>query len=295
MLTLQRVLYKYHRLLFLSHTVVVAILCLAPIFLLRFFPIETSFFSVYFLLHVLCVVGFCQNIGLVHEFAHRTPFSKNFPFLNWLILLFFHSLGGLRTSMTIFLHLSHHRNLGKPDDPDRNGYTEHTLTRKDRLLYLFFIGPMRKWWAPVDVETGWKKLSEEERLQLSRRNFFECIFLAALHLLLLMILQTTYFHLLFCLILANIFSNLREMTEHGQGQLGKAAYVNMKPGIIGLLFFSTPGFWYHGTHHQHPHIPYWQLPFSSRLPDLIPANRLQIEAVPFLYRSSYFKYLWWGK
>lgn len=278
MASIRDFLFRHSGKLFILHTLLVGVFCLVPSFMIHYMDLNAS----WRFLHLFTLIGFCQNIGLIHEFAHRP--------LHLMIARFYHALGGLRYSYAKLLHIDHHRYLGTSQDPDRNGYTEHTLTRSDRFLYLIFIGPLRNLWAPVDLTAALVRLPHAARIQLHREKIIDLLLLISIHLGLLLTLKTEYLWLFASLLVANILSNLREMTEHGRGSKGSAAYVNVRPSVVGVLFLSTPGFWFHGTHHQHPHIPYWMLPSE--------ANRQMaphvLHELPFLERSSYWRYLWGG-
>src|SRR5512145_1895520 len=68
----------------------------------------------------VATVAWCQNIGLVHHFAHHLPRGPRWLSLN--TARFLHALGGLPFTSTRLAHRLHHAHLGTPLDPDRLGY-----------------------------------------------------------------------------------------------------------------------------------------------------------------------------
>lgn len=86
----------------------------------------------------------------------------------------------------------------------------------------------------------------------------ERVYNVVLHLVLLILLREEYWAVFAALLAANVLSNIREVSEHGD--FGKAAYVNLKFNIFSLLFLATPGFWNHGVHHMHPEVHYLSSP-----------------------------------
>ena len=228
------------------------------------------------------LIGFCQNIGIMHEFAHRLPTGpKRVGF--WLARLM-HSLGGLKFHRARLAHRFHHQYLGTEMDPDRLGYRT-TTTLFDRVKYLLFIGPIRARYAPVDLEKPLSTFSPTRRSELEQLLKGDRFWLFAVHGCLLLVLQGYYLPLFGSLLTANLLSNIREVTEHGD--FGGAAYVNIRPSFLGVLFFSTPGFWFHGSHHMYPHIHYLELPEFTKT--MAPKDDYR-----FLKRTSYLKYICTG-
>jgi fatty acid desaturase len=206
------------------------------------------------------LIGFCQNIGLMHEMVHRR--LKGPRWIGQAFSHLHHAVGGLQMRQAKFLHLSHHKYLGTDLDPDRLGYLT-TKTFFEKARYLIFIGPLRKKFAPVDFASIFARLEENKKNELRTQVGIERLYNIAFHLCLLVCLREKYLLVFAALICANILSNIREVSEHGD--FGRAAYVNLKPGLFGILFLSTPGFWYHGVHHMHPEIHYLSTPlWSSR-------------------------------
>lgn len=112
------------------------------------------------------LIGFCQNIGLMHEMVHRKLKGPR-----WLGIAFahlHHALGGLQMHQAKFLHLSHHKYLGTELDPDRLGYLT-TQTFFEKVRYLIFIGPLRKRFAPVDFESIFSRLEESKKAELRKQ------------------------------------------------------------------------------------------------------------------------------
>lgn len=240
-------------------------------------------FSNLLLAFVLCLIGFAQNIGLVHWFAHKPPAGPRR--LGVGVARLMHVLGGLSYDRATTAHRFHHLYLGTPKDPDRHGYDETTRSFFQRVLYLGLIGPLRAKYAPVELKEHINSWPPAKR-DLYRRNVrFDRALLIVIHSLLLAAGGWSYAVLFGALIFANVLSNVREMTEHGNQ--GSAALVNIKPSLTGLLFLSTPGFWYHGIHHDRPEIHYWELPLNSG----ISQRNLRI---PMLHRSSYLRFLLTG-
>jgi len=112
------------------------------------------------LVFAIALVAWCQNIGLMHEGAHRLPRGPRW--LGVSIVRFLHALGALRFTTTRFAHLLHHAYLGTERDPDRAGYETTTTVRK-RVLYLFMVGPLRARFAPVDVSSALEMMAAERR------------------------------------------------------------------------------------------------------------------------------------
>mgnify|MGYP001558755094 CR=1 FL=1 len=228
-------------------------------------------------------LGAAQNIGIVHEFAHRTPRGPRALSRAW--AAFAHALGGLVFEKARTAHRYHHAFLGGPTDPDRHGYDQTTEGRWRRFRYLLLVGPLRGWFAPVELASVLAKLPQSAKDDYARKAWKDRVLLLLAQLVLIGGLGWFYLGYAASLIFANMLSNVREMTEHGNG--GQAAYVNIKPSLFGVLFFSTPGFWYHGAHHLRPEIPYWELPSKA-------ADILSKDDIPLLNRTSYLKYLWSG-
>ena len=229
------------------------------------------------------LIGFCQNIGLMHHLDHLLP--RGPKGLGLALAELMHSLGGLNFASTKITHFFHHKYLGTEQDPDRNGYNHMTLTFLQRVRYLFFIGPIRARFAPVDISghlATWSAPRLQEHQRKVRRSHFARF---GVHLVLLGILGVSYFIWFGALLTANVLSNVREMVEHGNG--GTAGLVNIRPSLVGLTFFSTPGFWYHGIHHRNPHIHYLELGMAA--PDLIREGRFT-----YLSRNGYLKYMLFG-
>jgi fatty acid desaturase len=260
------------------------------IILIFFIPLSLNLFRAHLNIAIVAsgfiftLIGHCQNIGLVHEFSHRLPPGPR-PIGLW-TAKFFHAFGGLKYEHASTAHHFHHKYLGTERDPDRLGYLT-TSTLFKRIVYLFLIGPLRAKFAPVDLETALNDLSDSQKLEHYRRVKQDRILLVVTQLALILVLGRFIFFYWTSLILANVLSNVREMTEHGDN--GSAAYVIIRPSLTGILFFSTPGFWYHGIHHMHPHIPYWSLPAANLHPQLKMLNDL-----PLFKRKSYLKYFIFG-
>lgn len=222
---------------------------------------------------VLAVVPFClnhpgaiffvvlaaasQNIGLLHEHFHRFPPGPRFLVRPLVYGLYW--MGALNFSRGRLAHRLHHAYLGTERDPDRWGYLI-PARGLGRFTYLFFIGPLRKIFAPVDVETsGLSRLGAGPRRRLEAAFRFHSLGIAMTHVALLAGLGFHYLPWFAGLIAANVFSNLREMAEHSADVFGPRL-VNVSFGPLSLLLCSGPGFWFHGTHHRDPKIPYWALP-----------------------------------
>jgi fatty acid desaturase len=229
------------------------------------------------------LVGYSQNIGVVHECTHRLPPSP--PSIGLATARFLHALGGLRFYSTRLAHRFHHAYLGTARDPDRRGYDNTNTTLFERLRYILFIGPIRSIFAPVDLRVAFDQMSPEKYQDFRRKSRFDEFLRVSLHFGFVLIFRWYYLSLFLALIGANMLSNVREMTEHGNR--GSAAYVNIKRSLLGVLFLSTPGFWYHGWHHMYPEIDYWDLPLRSK--KLTPKSDL-----PILSRKSYVKFMLFG-
>lgn len=233
---------------------------------------------------ILILVGHCQNIGVMHHFAHRLPPGPTL-FARWVAKLI-HSLGGLKYEQAKTAHSFHHKYLGTSLDPDRLGYLTTTTPLK-RFQYLFLIGPLRARFAPVDISSVLRAMPADQLRTYYKSLRQDRILFIGLHLGLALMLGSYFLIYWAALIGANILSNAREMTEHGNQ--GQAAYVNIQPSFFGLIFFSTPGFWYHGVHHMHPTVHYLSLPAAAQ------HQRLKIlHNLPFLERKSYLRYLIFG-
>jgi fatty acid desaturase len=232
---------------------------------------------------VLSVIGAAQNIGIVHEFAHRIP--RGPKWLGRAVAAFAHALGGLVFEKARTAHQFHHAFLGKDQDPDRHGYDHTTEGLFRRFRYLLMIGPIRGVFAPVELKPLIDKLAASEQKRFHAYCWRDRLLLVVTQGVLLAVLGPYYVGYFACLITANMLSNVREMTEHGNG--GKAAYVNVRPSLIGVLFFSTPGFWYHGAHHIRPEVPYWALPLKAE--GIQPHDQK-----PLLHRRSYLKFMLTG-
>lgn len=235
------------------------------------------------LIFAIATVAWCQNIGLVHHFAHHLPHGPRWLGLYAARLL--HYLGGLPFTSTRLAHRLHHAHLGTPLDPDRLGY-ESTTTIWRRLRYLLLIGPLRARFAPVDVSHAISAMSPERRAQHERRCRSDRRLVVVTHLVLIALCGLYYPVVVAALLVANVLSNVREMAEHGSD--GSAAYVNLRVAPLGVLLLSTPGFWFHGIHHMDATIHYLDLPLASRT---FPIKH----NLPYLQRESAVAYLLTGR
>jgi fatty acid desaturase len=236
------------------------------------------------LVFALATLAWCQNIGLVHHCIHYLP--KGPRWLGLATARFLNYLGGLPYTKIRFAHQLHHAYLGTARDPDREGY-ETTTTLWRRLRYLLFIGPLRARFAPVDTAQSIEAMSPPRRAEHDRlcRRDRRLVVVAQL---LLIPLYGLYYPIVFAaLLLANVLSNVREMAEHGTGN-GNGAYVDIRVSPLGVLFLSTPGFWFHGIHHMDASIHYLDLPLAS--------GSLAIkDDRPYLHRRSAAAYLLTGR
>jgi fatty acid desaturase len=235
------------------------------------------------IIFALATVAWSQNIGLMHHCAHHLPRGPR-----WLGLAaarFLHSLGALSYTHARFVHGLHHAHLGTPLDPDRAGY-ETTKTLRGRLRYLLLIGPLRARFAPVDASHAIGALSPERRAEHERLCRHDRGLVVATHLLLIPLCGLYYPVVLAALLFANVLSNAREMAEHGNN--GSGAYVDVQVSLLGVLFLSTPGFWFHGIHHMDASIHYLELPLASR--SFEPKSNL-----PYLRRASSLGYVLTGR
>lgn len=236
------------------------------------------------LVFAAATVAWCQNIGLVHHCIHHLPRAPRWLGLSTARLLNY--LGGLPYTKIRFAHQLHHAYLGTPRDPDRVGY-ENTTTLGQRLRYLLFIGPLRARFAPVDTTQALDAMSPERRAEHERLCRRDARLALATHLLLIPLYGLYYPIVLAALLCANVLSNVREMAEHGTGT-GAGAYVDIRVSPLGVLFLSTPGFWFHGIHHMDASIHYLNLPLAS--------GSLAIkDDRPYLHRRSAAAYLLTGR
>jgi fatty acid desaturase len=231
----------------------------------------------------LATLAWGQNIGLVHHFAHHLPRGPRWLGL-WTARLL-HALGGLGFTRTRFTHRLHHAHLGTGLDPDRIGY-ESTTTVWRRLRYLVLIGPLRARFAPVDVSQALAAMSPTRRAAFDAACRADRRLIVAAQLVLLGLCGLYYPIVVAALLLANVLSNLREMTEHGDH--GRAAFVDIQPSLLGVLFISTPGFWFHGLHHSDATMHYLDLPVASR-------SKAVNGPLPHLRRRSATAYLFTGR
>ena len=231
----------------------------------------------------IALIAWCQNIGLIHEGAHRLPRGPRWLGLS--IVRVLHALGALRFTATRFAHLLHHAYLGTELDPDRAGY-ETTTTPRKRLLYLLMVGPLRARFAPVDVSRALEGMAVTRRRQHERDCRHEAKLVVLVQLSLIPLFGLYYPVVLAALIAANMLSNLREMAEHGLD--GQGVYVNIRVSPVGVLMLSTPGFWFHGIHHMEPGLHYWELPRHA-------AIGLTEPALPYVQRAGAIRYLFTGR
>jgi hypothetical protein len=231
----------------------------------------------------VALVAWCQNIGLIHHFAHHLPRGPRGLARNTARLL--HSLGGLAFAPARLAHRLHHAHLGTVRDPDRAGYAS-TTTVGQRLRYLCFIGPLRARFAPVDVSDALAAMSPHRRAQHARQAQRDRRLVILAHVALLGLCGLYYPIVLAALVAANVLSNVREMAEHGSD--GGAAYVDIRVSPVGVLLFSTPGFWFHGVHHMDARLHYLELPLAAGR--LTPRRDL-----PYVRRASALAYLFTGR
>jgi fatty acid desaturase len=235
------------------------------------------------LVFVLSTVVFCQNIGLVHHCAHHLPYGPRWLGLATARIL--HYLGGLPYAQTRLAHRLHHAHLGTALDPDRLGYTT-TTTIWRRLRYLLMIGPLRARFAPVDLSYAIDAMPAERRAAYHRQRRRDRRSVAATQLALIALCGWYYPVVVAALLAANVLSNAREMAEHGND--GAGAYVDIRVSPLGVLLFSTPGFWFHGAHHIDPGVHYLDLPGES-------ASLAARASLPYLRRDGVVGYLFSGR
>jgi len=235
------------------------------------------------LVFVIAIIAWCQNIGLMHEGAHRLPRGPRW--LGLFSVRFLHALGALRFTPTRFAHLLHHAHLGTERDPDRAGYEATTTVRK-RLRYLFMVGPLRARFAPVDVSSALDAMAAERRRRHERECRRDAKLVVLVQLSLIPLFGFYYPVVLAALIAANVLSNVREMAEHGLD--GHAAYVDIRLSPVGVLLLSTPGFWCHAIHHMDPTLHYFELPRHA-------ASGLTETALPYVERAGAIRYLFTGR
>jgi fatty acid desaturase len=231
---------------------------------------------------VIATLAWCQNIGLLHFSAHHLPQGPRW--LGVQVARFLHALGGLSLTNTRLAHLLHHAHLGTARDPDRLGY-ESTTTLARRMRYLLLIGPLRARFAPVDVDVALAAMTAERYATHTTQVHRDRRLVGLAHCLLLVLYGIYYPVVIAALLLANVFSNVREMAEHGLE--GRGAQVDIRVSPLGLLLFSTPGFWFHGSHHIDPSLHYLDLPLIAG--QLAPRGSL-----PYLHRSGAVRYLLTG-
>lgn len=231
----------------------------------------------------LATVAWCQNIGLVHHCAHHLPRGPRWLGLSTARAL--HYLGGLPYAQTRLAHRLHHVHLGTPLDPDRVGY-EATGTVWRRLRYLLMIGPLRARFAPVDMSHAITAMAPERRAEYDRQRRRDRRLVVIAHLVLLALCGLYYPVVFAALLAANVLSNAREMAEHGNE--GAGAFVDIRVAPLGVLFFSTPGFWFHGAHHMDPTVHYLDLPDAAAALDTT-------SHLPYLRRDGVVAYLLTGR
>lgn len=235
------------------------------------------------LVFAIATVAWCQNVGLSHHCTHQRPRGPRW--LSRFAVRFVHALGMLPYTPVRLAHRLHHIHLGTPLDPDRIGY-ESTTTVWRRLRYLLMIGPLRARFAPVDTSYAIDAMSAAQRGEHERRCRRDRQLVVATHILLLLACGLYYPIVFVALLVANVLSNVREMAEHGSD--GTGVYVHVRVSPLGVLLFSTPGFWFHGIHHMDGSIHYLDLPLASR--------RVAIKNnLPYLQRESAVAYLLTGR
>lgn len=243
----------------------------------------------------LATLAWCQNIGLVHHCAHHLPRGPRW--LAMAVARLLHDLGGLTYTRARFAHRLHHVYLGTAKDPDRLGY-ETTTTLARRLRYLVLIGPLRARFAPVDITPARQAMSPRRRAVHDQMVCRDRRRMWMVQVLMVPLYGAYYPVVLAALLFANVLSNAREMAEHGNH--GRAAYVDIRVSLLGVLFFSTPGFWFHGLHHRDSSIHYLDLPRIAAersreqpFPVDTSSSRLRPD-LPSLRRSGVLSYLLFG-
>jgi hypothetical protein len=126
----------------------------------------------------------------------------------------------------------------------------------------------------------------QRRVDFERRCRRDQRLVVVTHLALILLCGAYYPVVFAALLFANVLSNVREMAEHGHD--GSGAYVDIRVSALGVLFLSTPGFWFHGIHHMDPSIHYLDLPVASR-------TFAVKDDLPYLRRESAVGYLFTGR
>jgi len=233
-------------------------------------------------LFVVATVAWCQNIGLLHHFAHHLPYGPRW--LGSAVASALHGLGGLGYTRARLAHRLHHAYLGTERDPDRLGY-QATATFAGRLRHLFLIGPLRGRFAPVDIGEALQAMSATRRARFETQCRRDRVAIVLAHGVLLLLCGAGYAVVLAALLFANVLSNAREMAEHGDR--GRVAYVDIRVSPLGLLLFSTPGFWFHGRHHLDAKRHYLDLPSHA-------GGFTEAANLPQLQRRGVVRYLLTG-
>lgn len=199
------------------------------------------------------------------------------------------------------VHLTHHRVLGAPDDPDLHNYQNYPgslgYVLSDVAINLLGVGAVKQ--ALGFVGIGGAGSSKESKGQAAAGFSRDKLWVLGAQLLILTVLTSVgaawaYFVLwiLPLLTVAKGLAHFRNVAEHiltaGRGEGEFARFRTLYSHPVERFFFAPMWFNYHAEHHLYPGIPYYNLPAAHRALMEKPEYRDQMDVVP----GGYLRLLW---
>ena len=234
------------------------------IFLVFFTLSLTSSFIVYILSFFVLGMVYYHLVMVVHELSHYSfvPSRK----LNKVLGHIISPLFGLNFVTYRNVHLQHHASKTIENDPESYIYLpvlqQPTPIKK---LFVFFFHAFTEFFTKVRL----KSFSSQKNIFVNYSVPLAQIFLLTLFIL----LGTSYYFFFWLLPLFTItlfLNRLSVLIEHGYSfhnlNHNPQTTINVQCNLLERLIFAPCNFHYHQEHHDHPYVPFYQLPelYSQR-------------------------------
>lgn len=252
------------------------IICYLVIIFAWFAAIKYPYWWVYCLTCVVITSVFVGFIGLIHEAYHDNLSSRkaNDFIAWWLLSLPMFTLDYERDKND---HISHHRFLGKKEDPTLFIYEFNKYELwKYLVLRTFFIDSIISLFKKKQ-KSSIPDLLKNKSLEIPFWPFksrwtwkmFFCVFHGSLFVIFMFKAPLLYFfNWLIPANLATVLSTIRTYVEHkSKDRNYTASIATTYANIAELLFISQFNFHHHSAHHLLPSVPYKHLPELTKLLD----------------------------